>query len=102
TSFGFERAFWLVLVPSITAIVAVKIDLFEDIRLWWLLVVPLLSGLAGLVLANWRSCPNIRAPLAGPAQVSMTAIGAYAAAIPNTLVLPLLTGSILLELVATL
>ena len=99
---SFELAFLFVLIPWLTALVAVKIDVFEDVRLWPLLLVPLLSGLAGFLRATWLSSAKARAPLAGAALASITAIAAYTGAIPNALVLPLLAGAIFLELVATL
>jgi len=98
------------LIPALTAAVAIKINMYQHITLWALIVFVLLSGdgrwlgayIGTMTLGGRRSLRSMRLVLGsmacGPTQLAVTAIALHVWLIPETLGLALLAGAILIEI----
>jgi len=105
-----QNAAQFVLIPALTAAVAIKINMYQHITLWALIVFVLLSGdgrwlgayIGTMTLGGRRSLRSMRLVLGsmacGPTQLAVTAIALHVWLIPETLGLALLAGAILIEI----
>ena len=98
-----------VMVPTLTACVAVKIELYEQFRWWPILVLVLLSSdgrwlgalLGAMLPGGRRSMRSMRlvmgASAAGPTQLALAALALHAAVISEPAAYGLLLGAIVIE-----
>ncbi len=105
----FFRVTQVLLVPTLTACVAIRIDLFEHFALWPIVVILLLSGdarwfgafVGAMVLGGRRSLRTMRLVLGsmacGPTQLAVTALAIHTRSIPGEFAMALLLGAVLIE-----
>jgi hypothetical protein len=99
-------------MPAMAACIGVKIDLFEHIALWPLIVILLLSddgrwvgAFIGAMLPGGRKALRtmrlvMGSMAAGPTQLGVAALGAHLELLPPPLWLPLALGALLIEMTA--
>ena len=100
------------MIPTLTASVAIWVDLLDDWSLWLVLIVLLLSGdgrwfgafVGARLLGGRRGLRTMRLVLgsvaAGPTQLAVAAVAVFAGAIAPSVALALLLGAVLIEITA--
>lgn len=106
---GIEPVVRMVLLPALTAVVAMRVDLYQHAAFWPIVVLLLLSGdgrwiggvIGAMALGGRRGLRTMRLVLGmmacGPTQIAIAAIGVSAWLLPEELAFALLLGAVLVE-----
>ena len=107
---GLKSIIQFVAIPALTAAITIKIELFEDFAIWPLALLIIiiddgrwLGALCGAMLLGGRHTLRTMRLVVGimsaaVTQLAMLALAVHAWAVPMTIVLPVILGSLLIEM----